>query len=267
MVPSRAANLFAMPGLPDITLALYLALLGIVLFAGLVHGTLGLGFPMVATPLLALLTDVRSAILITLLPTVVVNVVSIARGGRWRDSVGRYWPLAVFVAVGSLAGASLLVTGDPDPFRLVLAGLVLLYLNVERFAAIDLGWMVRRRWVAMVVFGTVAGFMGGAANVMVPVLIIMFLQLQADTRATVQVFNMCFLTAKLVQIGVFGQAGLLTPGAMATTGPLALAALAALLGGMALRDRISAMTYRRWLRRLLAVMATVLILQYVASVY
>jgi len=68
-------------------------------------------------------------------------------------------------------------------------------------------------------------------------------------------------------MGVFGQAGLLTMEAAVTTGPLALAALTALLAGMALRDRISAPTYRRWLRRLLAVMATVLILQYLASVY
>ena len=45
-----------------------------VFFAGLVHGTLGLGFPMVATPLLVLQTDVLSAILIVLLPTLTVNL-------------------------------------------------------------------------------------------------------------------------------------------------------------------------------------------------
>ena len=48
------------------------------LFAGLVHGTLGLGFPMVATPMLATMMDVRSAILVTLLPTMAVNIASIA---------------------------------------------------------------------------------------------------------------------------------------------------------------------------------------------
>ena len=39
-----------------------LAVVCVILFAGLVHGTLGLGFPMVATPLLATMMDVRSAI-------------------------------------------------------------------------------------------------------------------------------------------------------------------------------------------------------------
>ena len=54
-----------MEDLSYVTLAAYAA---IMLLAGLIHGTLGLGFPLVATPLLALFTDVRTAILITLLP-------------------------------------------------------------------------------------------------------------------------------------------------------------------------------------------------------
>ena len=45
----------------------------VMIFAGLVHGALGLGFPMVATPLIALFVDVRIAIVITLLPTAVVT--------------------------------------------------------------------------------------------------------------------------------------------------------------------------------------------------
>ena len=55
----------------------------IVGFAAAVHGTIGIGFPMIATPLLALVTDVRTAILLLVLPTVVLNVANILKGGRW----------------------------------------------------------------------------------------------------------------------------------------------------------------------------------------
>ena len=45
--------------------------IGVVLaVAGFVHGALGLGFPIVATPLIALATDMRTAIIIVLLPSV-----------------------------------------------------------------------------------------------------------------------------------------------------------------------------------------------------
>ena len=69
-----------------------------VIFAGLVHGTLGLGFPLVSTPLIALVLDVRAAILLTLLPTAAVNLATIVHVGQWRATVVRFWPL---VAAGA----------------------------------------------------------------------------------------------------------------------------------------------------------------------
>ena len=50
-----------------------------ILAAGLVHGTFGIGFPLVATPLLALVTDVRTAVLITLLPTMATGGLTVVR--------------------------------------------------------------------------------------------------------------------------------------------------------------------------------------------
>ena len=98
----------------------WLAAGAVFLLAGLVHGILGLGFPMLATPLLAILVDMRSAVLITLLPTITVNLISILRGGRWSDSIGRYWPLALMIPIGTVAGTWLLVNLDPGPYKLTV---------------------------------------------------------------------------------------------------------------------------------------------------
>lgn len=83
----------------------WLAMFALVMaFVGLVHGTLDLEFPVLTSPLLSLVLDVRSAILITLFPTVCVNLVSIARGGRFEESIGCYSPLAGYPLIGSVAG-------------------------------------------------------------------------------------------------------------------------------------------------------------------
>jgi len=50
---------------------LIVIVIAVMLFAGQAHGMPGLGLPMMATPILAILFDVRSAIRLTLLPTVV----------------------------------------------------------------------------------------------------------------------------------------------------------------------------------------------------
>ena len=248
-----------MEDLTYLTLAAYAA---IMLCAGLVHGTLGLGFPLVATPLLALFIDVRSAILITLLPTVAVNVISIFRGGKWRDSIGRFWPLAVYAVAGGVAGTHFLVVSDPAPFKLLLAGLVLLYLFASQAGGLRMHWVLEHLGPSMLVFGLIAGLAAGTTNVMVPILIIYTLELGLQRTAMVQVFNLCFLAGKLTQIAVFGGAGLLTGKLLLSTAPLAVVGVAALFAGMLLRDRIPTDIYRKVVRRVLFLLAFLLVAQY-----
>lgn len=254
-----------MPGIADPTSLMLLLAGAIVAFAGLIHGTLGLGFPMIATPLLALLTDVRSAILVTLVPTVAVNVLSILRGGRWRQSVGRFWPLVLFVALGAVLGTQLLVTVDPAPFKLLLAAIILLYLSLDRLKSVDQSWIRRRTLLAFGAFGVVSGFLAGTVNVMVPVLIIFVLEMDLDRTATVQVLNLCFLTGKLSQVAVLSSIGLFSLSNLGESVPLAIAASIALLAGMAIQDRISADTYRVWLRKALLFVSILLIAQFFAT--
>lgn len=255
-----------MPGFDEMTFLVLVLLVATMLFSGLAHGALGLGFPLMATPLLSLLTDVRSAILITLLPTISVNIISLLKGGRWRDSIGRFWPMVIYVAAGSWLGTNLLVISDPKPFKLLLALIVLLYLNLDRLPGVHLNWIRTYPSVAMVVFGLPAGLLAGTVNVMVPLLIIMFLELRVPPTATVQTFNMCFLTGKVTQTVVFARAGHLNGDMLISTAPLAAVAVAALIAGMLLRSRIAAETYRGWLRMLLWVLAFVLLAQFFSSV-
>jgi uncharacterized membrane protein YfcA len=245
-----------------LTLALFAAIIAV---AGMVHGTLGMGFPVVATPLLALLVDVRTAILLTLLPTVTVNVLSIARGGNWGESVVRFWPLAAWAAAGSIVGSKALVVLDPSPFKLVLAALVLLYLAVAGWRGFGMRWVGRHLGASMFLFGLLAGLAAGVTNVMVPILIVFSLELGLGRTAMVQVFNLCFLAGKLSQIGVFALAGLLTGPLLLTTAPLAVAAALALAVGMRLRERIPTTLYLRAVKALLLVLALLLIGQYAAG--
>ncbi|MDH3690800.1 MAG: sulfite exporter TauE/SafE family protein [Gammaproteobacteria bacterium] len=238
---------------------------GAIFLAGLIHGTLGLGFPLVATPLLALVVDVQSAIMITLLPTVAVNIASIIKGGRWSESVGRFWPLALCAVIGSVLGTHLLILSDPAPFKLLLAILVMLYLWVSNSKTLKMGWLNDRPLSAMMIFGLIAGFAAGTTNVMVPILIIYTLELALPPTVMVQTFNLSFLGGKLSQILVFAASGLLTTKLLITTTPLAVVALMGLTLGMFMRGKISTEVYRRIVKRVLLVLAVLLITQYFLS--
>ena len=61
-------------------------LLVTLLIAAFIHGMLGFGFPLVATPVLALFMDLRAAVLLTLVPTVSINLVSILGEKHWQQA-------------------------------------------------------------------------------------------------------------------------------------------------------------------------------------
>lgn len=229
-------------------------------FAGMVHGAVGIGFPLVATPLLAMVTDVQTAVLLLVVPTVTLNILNILQGGKWTDSILRYWPLAVYGMAGSVLGTMVLVRIPPDIFRPLLAGVLIFYLNAGRLG-VRMGWIRRNPRAAMALFGLAAGFLGGTVNVMLPALVVFALEVNMGKTAMIQVFNFCFLTGKLTQGTVLTLSGHMTPAIFLRSLPLAVTAVVVSLIGMRLRDRIDGATYRKWLKRLLIAMAAVLLVQ------
>jgi uncharacterized membrane protein YfcA len=246
----------------DPGLAEYLYLIVVMGFAGLVHGAIGLGFPMVATPLIAVFMDVRLAILLTLLPTVTVNVASIWSGSDNWKSLSDFRILFFCVLLGSIVGAWMLATLDPSPFRLALALLILLYLWVTLSGRLSNSWASRENMVLMVGIGLIAGLSGGVTNVMVAILIIYLLGMNMGKAEMVPVLNTCFLMGKLSQIAVLSLAGMVNMELVMRTVPLAVAALAALLAGQKIGKSISVAFYRKLLYVLLSALALILIIQF-----
>ena len=242
------------------TVLLYTIIIG---FAALVHGAIGIGFPLIATPLLALVTDVRSAILMLVIPTLMINIGNILKGGHWERSIAVYWPLAVYGVIGSFAGTRLLIAVSPESFRPLLAVMLVLYLNAER-VGVGFGWVQQYPRCAHAFFGLAGGILAGTVNVMLPALIIYALEVRMRKTVMIQVFNFCFLFGKLTQGAVLTQAGLMTTDVLGASLPLAGLAVVVMMVGMRIRAKIPARTYRRWLRRLLAVLAAMLTVQFVA---
>ncbi len=236
--------------------------LAVNLMAGLVHGAFGLGFPMVVTPILALLTDVQTAILLTLAPNIAVNLWSLVRGGGWWESVVRYWPVALWMLVGSAVGTLILVALDPNPFRLLLAATIVLYLLSERLKQIDWRWIRHYPRSSGAGAGFLGGMLGGTVNVGGPVLMIYFLELRIAPLVLVQAINLCFLLGKTMQTLTFSVLGVLSAELVWLSLPLGVAALVGLRLGMAIRERVAADTYRGWLRALLWLLCGLLVVQF-----
>lgn len=229
--------------------------------AAWVHGFIGLGFPLITTPLLTVLTDLQTAVIATVLPNIAINILSIVRGGNWSASLGRHWPLALYVLLGSFIGTQLLIGLPALPLKVFLAVAMLVSLNLDRLKRLDWHGILQHPHLAPALFGITAGILAGTVNVSVPPLAIYFLALALTPVATVQLFNLCFIVGKLTQAISLGAAGALGSQQLLASLPLTGVCLVALFLGMRIQERLSPAAYRRWLNRTLLAMALVLLAQ------
>ncbi len=238
------------------------AAIGATIFvAGLSQGAMGFGFPAISTPVLALMTDIKTAVLLNLLPNMTVNIISVIQGGNWRASLGVHWPVAVYVLLGSFIGASVLVVAPAEPLRLLLAGIILVYLYQKQIALLNWDALMRRPRVAQAAFGVTGGFFSGSVNNSLPPLLIYFMLLGVEATIMTQMLNLCFLGGKAVQAATLAGAGELSLRAAAANIPLTLVALAGMWAGTQVGRRVSEATYQRLLRQILLVVALVLSVQ------
>jgi uncharacterized membrane protein YfcA len=241
------------------TPAMIAALVAIIIVGAIKHGAIGFGFPLISTPLIALLIDVKTAVLITVVPNIAVNAVSILRGGNWRESIGKHWPLAIWVALGTMVGTRVLLVAPPELLQVILAAMIVVFLVQAKIRQFDWAWISRRPFVSGAAFGVVAGLFSGAVNVGAPPLLIYLMMLGLPPVALTQILNLCFIAGKTTQAATLSLAG---PGSLPlliASLPLTILAIATLLLGIQLQKRMSDALYFKILRVTLATFVILLI--------
>jgi uncharacterized protein len=237
------------------------------LLSGFAHGAIGFGFPLVATPLVALVLDMKSAITLLAPVTLVLVAVSMLRGGGVGMLVRRFWFLPLAIGAGAWLGTHILLAAPPEPFTLVLALVLFFYLNLDRVGRGQSEVVQRFRVAFGIGFAFIAGITEAIANVAAPMMLVYFMLLGAAPSQIVQTLNMCFTVGKGSQVATLAGSGVFTTSLWLMVAGLSVPAVAALAVGMRLRDRIDAQTYRAWLRKALWVMAFVLLGQFTVSAF
>ena len=230
------------------------------ILAAFIHGSIGFGFPMVATPLLALSTDIQTAIVLTLIPTLLVNLISIIIEGNILVAAGRHFSLALLAMLGSAVGTQILLTVNSDIFKVLLGVVIIIYLFAEKIK-LKLSWIREHPKCSKFTFGVTAGLMGGLTNVMAPVLIIYTLESKLSKSDIVQSSNLCFLLGKITQIILFTTNGKFTLNELSTSSVMLIVTSFAIYLGITVRNKINRIAYQNILRVLLFILATILLIQ------
>jgi uncharacterized protein len=232
----------------------------ITFFAAFIHGAIGFGFPLIATPLLALITDIHTAIILTLVPTLVVNLVTIASEGDALAALHRHFSLALLALIGSAIGTLVLIAVSSDIFEALLATAIIVYLLADKIT-LKLTWVGRYPLLSKSFFGVAAGILGGLTNVMGPLLIIYALESGYSKKEIIQASNYCFLLGKTAQLLLFFVYGRFGFDEFSLSAIMLGAAAIALYFGVSIKKRIDEDLYMGVLRGFLLLLAILLMIK------
>ncbi len=219
----------------------------IFLLSGFVHGLLGFGFPMIATPLLSTFLSIKEAVLLTLFPTMISNAQVIKKRGNFSSIWYKYKLLIIFVVIGSFLGTTILIEFNSPYYKLILAFVILLYLNKEQMKISLEKTILNNPKKMMIVFGLLSGVVSGLVNIMLPVLVIYVLEMKLVKEKSFTLMNLCFLASKVTQIFIFGGHGNFSYSFMRFMIPVVLVSIVGLLLGEKMRNFINEELYKKML--------------------
>ncbi|WP_024954825.1 sulfite exporter TauE/SafE family protein [Sulfurospirillum arcachonense] len=241
-----------------------LVLFEIIVFfgAGLAHGILGFGFPMVATPLLSIFLTLKESVLYTLFPTMIVNANVIKKSGNFREVWQEYWLLILFVLIGSFIGTNFLIVFYNDAYTLILASVILLYLNTGHMKFSLYESIQKNPKLLMISFGFFSGIVSGLVNIMIPVLIIYIIESKIPKEKSIIVMNFCFFISKAIQIVIFGIYGSFSSKFLLLMIPIVTISLIGLFLGLKIRAKLDENLYAKILRLSLWILSCYLIIKF-----
>lgn len=142
--------------------------------AGFLKGTIGVGMPVVAVPLLSLFIDVKSAALLLSMPLILSNLPQALEGGKTGRRLAQLMPVILGMIPGIFLGVRVLLAADAKVAE-VIAGLVLMGVGGVTLLAPKLQLQSRLILPTAITFGFFGGILGGIAAMPGPLVFIFLL--------------------------------------------------------------------------------------------
>ena len=243
---SMIDGLISVPTLETITYSFVLVALLIYFVAGLVKGTLGIGFPTTAVSLLAQFTDARTAISLVILPMIVTNLRQVWRSRQVGWVLKGFWKLLVLMLI-FIAVVSQLSSGVPVTWlSVLLGGIIVLYAASSLYKPV-LSIPDKHDGTAQIATGISAGVMGGLAGVWAPPILIYLATRKLGKEQFVAVTGVLLLSGSCVLLVGYWNTGMANTSVLLVSSVLLLPSMFGMVLGEKFRHTLPAHRFERLL--------------------
>src|SRR6478672_2365812 len=138
--------------------SIYLIVVLALLVAAFVKGATGLGFPLIATPTVALLLDIRTAVTVLILPNLFMDSAQVIRDGLRYELFRRFKAFIAPTIVGAFLGTLVLVKTPLWILNLFLGVMVLIFV-ISNLLKLDFTVSPQQEKFLSPLFGFLSGFL------------------------------------------------------------------------------------------------------------
>jgi uncharacterized protein len=230
------------------------------LVAAFIKGATGLGFPLIATPALALLLDIRTAVTVLILPNLFMDTAQVIRDGFPYDILRRFSGVIAPTIIGVFLGTMFLVKMPLWILNLCL-GVTIVVFVVSNLFKFNFIISAEGEKILSPVVGFISGVLNGMTNAAGPALAIYLYSLRLDKRVFVKSIATIFITTKLTQLVAISTWNLFNWDTIKLSIQVLLLTLAGFYAGMKAHDSINQINFNRGLLLLLSLIGVILIIR------
>lgn len=212
--------------------------------AGLIKGTLGIGFPTAAIALSATVIDARTAIATVVIPMCLINAWQIYRSGHLFEVLMKNWRLVLTMMI-SIGIFSVISVDVPIRWLTLMLGII-----TSSFAVLSL-WRsppqlpARFDSIAQLITGSISGVIGGLAGIWAPPIIVYLSSRRVSTAVFVQTVGVLLFIGSAILLAGYIRNGMIHSGNALLSTSLLLPAIAGFTVGEHLRKKIASDTFQK----------------------
>jgi len=183
-----------------------LIIIAAVTFSGFVKGSLGLGFSTICLAILANFLELKLAISIVLLPSLLSNIIVMVDTGNFKHSLKVFWPMLLAAIFGMAIGLKILHQ-EESKLSTILLAIVLIIYGVYGLVAN----LMRREFklenhrikLLNPIIGCATGIVNGATGSQILPIMPYLLALNISKDLLVQTINLSFTICSIIMLSSF----------------------------------------------------------------
>jgi uncharacterized membrane protein YfcA len=226
--------------LDSLPLTILAGAMAITLFGGFVKGTVGFALPLIMISGLSAILPPQVALAALILPAALTNAWQALRQGLGPalQSARAHWP---FITIGLvvMALSAQVVLAVPQWAFFAIIGVPVVIYSALQLMGIPLRVPAHRRGLATVLFGALAGIMGGFSAVFGPPTVAYLISLDTEKAEQVRVQGLMYSLGNVILFGAHLRSGVLNADTIPFSVLMLLPAFAGMWLGFRMQDRLN----------------------------